>query len=88
MAQTTINDAYRKEARERACILITRRMYEVAIPFNAVACPSFQYMIEAIGQYGVGKKGPSIHEVGVTNLKKELELTKDMMKDHAIECVK
>ena len=33
-------------------------------------------MIEAIGQYGVGMKGPSIYEVRVTNLKKELELTK------------
>ena len=68
--QTTINDAYKKEARERACMLMTRWMYEAAIPFNAVTYPSFQLMIEAIGQYGVGMKGPSIHEVKVTNLKK------------------
>ena len=54
MNQTTINDAYKKEARERACMLITRWMYEAAIPFNAVTYPSFQPMIEAIGQYGVG----------------------------------
>ena len=56
MNQTTINDAYKKEARERACTLITRWMYEAAIPFNAVTYPSFQPMIEAIGQYGVGMK--------------------------------
>ncbi|RVW62502.1 hypothetical protein CK203_064010 [Vitis vinifera] len=63
MNQTTINDAYKKEARERACMLITRWMYEAAIPFNAVTYPSFQPMIEAIGQYGVGMKGPTFHEV-------------------------
>ena len=85
MAQTTINDAYTKEAREKACSLIARWMNEAAIPFNAVMYPSFQPMIEAIGQYGVGMKGPSIHEVRVTHLKKELELTKDFMKDHEME---
>ena len=41
MNQTTINDAYKKEARERACTLITRWMYEAVIPFNAVTYPSF-----------------------------------------------
>ncbi|KAJ9688880.1 hypothetical protein PVL29_014498 [Vitis rotundifolia] len=85
MNQTTINDAYKKEARERACMLITRWMYETIIPFNAVTYPSFQPMIEAIGQYGVGMKGPTPHEVKVTNLKKELGLTKDLMKDHMVE---
>ncbi|RVW91134.1 hypothetical protein CK203_039963 [Vitis vinifera] len=47
-------------------------MYEAAIPFNAVTYPSFQSMIEAIGQYGVGMKGPTFHEVRVTNFKKEI----------------
>ena len=42
-------------------------------------------MIEAIGQYGVGMKRPTLHEVRVTNLKKELALTKDLMKDHMVE---
>ncbi|KAL6323003.1 hypothetical protein AAG906_023620 [Vitis piasezkii] len=62
MNQTTINDAYKKEARERVCILITRWMYKAAIPFNAVTYSSFQPIIEAIGQYGVGMKGPTLHE--------------------------
>ncbi|RVW36368.1 hypothetical protein CK203_083841 [Vitis vinifera] len=66
-------------------MLITRWMYEAAIPFNAVTYPSFQPMIEAIGQYGVGMKGPTFHEVRVTNLKKELALTKDLMKDYMVE---
>ncbi|RVX19297.1 hypothetical protein CK203_008531 [Vitis vinifera] len=55
MNPTTINDAYKKEARERVYMLITRWMYEAAIPFNAVTYPSFQPMIEAIGQCGVGR---------------------------------
>ena len=85
MNQTTINNAYKKEAKEKACMLITRSMYEVAIPFNAVTYPSFQPMIEAIGQYGVGMKGPTFHEVRVTNVKKKLALTKDLMKYHMVE---
>ena len=85
MNQTTINDAYKKEARERDCMLITRWMYEAVIPFNAVTYLSFQPMIEAISQYGVGMKGPILHKVRVTNLNKELVLTKDLMKDHMVE---
>ena len=80
--QTTINNAYKKEAKERVDILFYRWMYDAAIPFNAVNYASFQPMLEAIGQYGVGYKGPSFHNVRVTNLKKELALTNDSMKDH------
>ena len=83
--QTTINNAYKKEAKERTDILFCRWMYDAAIPFNAVNYASFQPMLEAIGQYGVDYKGPSFHDVRVTNLKKELALTKDSMKDHFIE---
>ena len=85
MNQTTINDAYKMETRERAYMLITRWMYEAAISFNVVTYPSFQPMIEAIGHYGVGMKGPTFHDVRVSNLKKELALTKDLMKDHMVE---
>ena len=60
-------------------------MYDVMIPFNAVNYASFQLMLEAIEQYGVGYKGSSFHDVRVTNLKKELALTKDSMKDHFTE---
>ena len=60
----------------RANILFCRWMYDAAIPF--------QPMLEAIGQYDVGYKGPSFHDVRVTNLKKEFSLTKDSMKDHFI----
>ena len=85
MNKSIINDAYKIEARERICMLIIRWMYKAAIPFNAVTYPSFQPMIEAIDQYGVGMKVPTLHEVWVTNLKKELTLIKYLMKDHIIE---
>ena len=71
MDQSTINDAYKKGARERACMLIKRWMYEAIIPFNAITYPSFQTMIEAINQYDVGMKEPTLHEVSVTKLKKK-----------------
>ena len=62
MKQTTINDA-RKELQERAYREIARWLYNAAIPFNAVKFPQFQVMIDAIGRYGIGMKGPSYHEV-------------------------
>ena len=40
--QTTINDSYNKELREKACVDITRWMYEAAIPFNVVNYDSFK----------------------------------------------
>ena len=66
-------------------MLIIRWMYEAAIPFNAITYLSFQPMIEVIDQYGIGMKGPTLHEVRVTNLKKELAFTKDLIKDHMVE---
>ena len=38
ITQTTMNDAYKKEVRERVCSLISRWMYDVVIPFNVVTC--------------------------------------------------
>ena len=83
--QTTINNAYKKEAKERAGLLFCRWMYDAAIPFNAVNYASFQPMLETIGQYDVGYKGPSFHDVRFTNLKKELALIKNSMSDHFTE---
>ena len=66
-------------------MLITRWVYETIITFNAITYTIFQPMIEAIGQYGVGMKGSTLHEVRVINLKKELTLTKYLMKDHIVK---
>ena len=83
--QTTINNAYKKEAKERADILFCRWMYGAAIQFNTMDYASFQLMLKEVGQYGVSYEGLSFHEVRVANLKKELTLTKDLVKDHVTE---
>ncbi|KAL4653643.1 hypothetical protein ACB092_01G319700 [Castanea dentata] len=86
--QTTINDAYKKELREKACVDIARWMYEAAIPFNAVNYDSFNAAIQFIGRYGIGMKPPSYHEVRVPLLKKEVVHTNDIMKSHKEEWAK
>lgn len=83
--QTTINDAYKKELREKACTDIARWMYEAAIPFNVVNHDSFKVAIESIGRYGVGMRPPSYHEVRVPLLKKEVTRTDNIMRGHREE---
>ncbi|KAM3754067.1 hypothetical protein ACB098_03G139600 [Castanea mollissima] len=83
--QTTINDAYKKELREKACVDIAKGMYEAAIPFNAVNYDSFNVAIQSIGRYGVGMKSPSYQEVRVPLLKKEVVHTNDKMNSHKEE---
>ena len=83
--QTKINDAYKKELREKACVDIARWMYEAAIPFNAINYDSFNAAIQSIGWYGIGMKPPSYYEVRVPLLKKEVVHTNDIMKSHKEE---
>ncbi|GMP48782.1 hypothetical protein CsSME_00016021 [Camellia sinensis var. sinensis] len=82
------NDPYKKEMRARALQRFARWMYDAGIPFNAVNYESFGPMIEAIGQYGPGMKPPTYHEVRVTQLKKEVKHTEDLMKYHKEDCAK
>ena len=88
LRQSTINEACKKELREKACRDIARWMYDAAIPFNAVNYPSFDVMIESIGQYGVGLKPPSFHEVRVPLLKKEMSDVTKLMKTYEEEWAK
>ncbi|XP_065856458.1 uncharacterized protein [Euphorbia lathyris] len=85
LKQTTINDACKKELRERACLDITKWMYDAAIAFNAVKYPSFDVMVESIGEYGIGMKAPSYHEVRVPFLNKVVNEVKDSMKSYEAE---
>ncbi|XP_059650757.1 uncharacterized protein LOC132296590 [Cornus florida] len=64
--QTTIDNACKKELRNRAC-------------------QRFAPVVEAIGQHGPRMKPPSYHEVRVPLLKKELEHTDNLMRDHRQE---
>ncbi|XP_039127447.1 uncharacterized protein LOC120263558 isoform X1 [Dioscorea cayenensis subsp. rotundata] len=85
LKQTTINDTCKKELRERACREIARWLYDAAILFNAVKYPQFQVMIDAIGQYGIGMKAPSYHEVRVSLLNKEMEDGKKILQSYEEE---
>ncbi|GMP25163.1 hypothetical protein CsSME_00002160 [Camellia sinensis var. sinensis] len=82
------NDPYKKEMRARAVQRFARWMYDAGIPFNAVNYESFGPMIEAIGQYGPDMKPPTYHEMRVTQLKKEVKHTEDLMKNHIEDCAK
>ncbi|KAL6559467.1 hypothetical protein OROGR_004584 [Orobanche gracilis] len=86
--QSTINEACKKELRKRACRDIARWMYDAAIAFNAVNHPSFDVMVESIGQYGCGMKPPTYHEVRVPLLRKEVNEVNEMKKSYEDECVK
>lgn len=44
----------------------------VGIPFNAATYDSFHIMIEAIGQFGPGMKKPSMYDLRVPLLRKEV----------------
>ncbi|KAL6502448.1 hypothetical protein OROHE_024453 [Orobanche hederae] len=86
--QTTINEACKKELREKACRDIAKWMYDATIAFNAVNYPSFDVMVESIGKYGCGMKPPSYHEVRVPLLKKEVDEVNQMKKSYEDEWVK
>ncbi|RDX69606.1 hypothetical protein CR513_51253, partial [Mucuna pruriens] len=69
--QTSINDAYQKEARAKTIQYIARFFYRNGIPFNVTRSNSFKLMIEAVGNYGSHLKSPSYHELRVPLLKKD-----------------
>ncbi|XP_058009419.1 uncharacterized protein LOC131183187 [Hevea brasiliensis] len=63
-------------------------MYDAAIPFNAINYPSFQDMVESIGQFGIGMKAPSFHEVRVPLLNEEVAEVKNSLKSYEEEWAK
>ncbi|XP_039044369.1 uncharacterized protein LOC120183815 [Hibiscus syriacus] len=71
--QQTINETCRKNLRDKVCHEIGRWFNDAGIPFNAATYESFQIMIEAIGQFGPGIKAPSMYELRVPILNKEVE---------------
>lgn len=61
-------------------------IYCVAIPFNDTTYDSFHVMVEAIGQFGPGMNPPSMYELRVPLLKKEVATIQEKMVDHKTEC--
>ena len=85
--QQSINEACDKEVRDRTIQYLARFFYRNSIAFNVVRSKSFKIMVEAIGNYGPHVKAPTYHEMRVPLLKKEMELTKEMMKPLEMEMV-
>lgn len=48
-------------------------MYDEAITFNATKYSQFLVMIDTIGQYSIGMKGPIYHEAKILLLNKEVK---------------
>ncbi|XP_058003663.1 uncharacterized protein LOC110645316 [Hevea brasiliensis] len=88
LKQTTINEACKKELREKACRDIARWMYDAVIPFNAANYPSFQVILESVGQFGIGWKAPSYHELRIPLLNKEVTDVKNELKSYEEEWAK
>lgn len=68
-----------KDLRDKVCSGIARWFYDEGLPFNAVTYPSFKEMMELIGQYGMGLKPPSLHELRLPLLQKEVANTHTML---------
>lgn len=75
-----------KELREKVCAGIARWFYDAGIPFNAVTYDSFKEITEFIGQYGMGLKPPSMHELRVPLLQREVANIHTMLLKGALSC--
>ncbi|XP_025801428.1 uncharacterized protein LOC112880916 [Panicum hallii] len=80
--QTKLTTQKREERRDRACEYICQFFYEASIPHHTVTLPSFAHMLEAIGQFGRGLRGPSPYEMGGPFLRKRKQKVLDGFKNH------
>ncbi|KAK9698038.1 hypothetical protein RND81_08G078200 [Saponaria officinalis] len=85
--QPTINEVCRKDLRDKACREIARWFYDAGIAFHAASYESFHVMIEAVGQFGPGMKPPSMYELRVPLLNKEVQDTDLIVEEHKKEWV-
>ena len=61
--QFKLSTEKREEKRDRACVYICQFFYEAGIPHNTVSLPSFDLMLEAIGDLGRNLRGPTPFEM-------------------------
>ncbi|XP_048633100.1 uncharacterized protein LOC106367279 [Brassica napus] len=74
-----------KEERDNACRAIAKWFYDAAIPFNAANYDSFKEALELVGRYGSGFKPPSMYELRVPFLIKEVEEVENQLVEHKTE---
>jgi Protein of unknown function (DUF 659) len=72
----------KEEKKDRACEYIAQWFYEVGIPHNAVTLPNFDLMLEAIGDYGRGLKGPTMYELNGSLLQKRKKKIQEVLVKH------
>ncbi|XP_048616815.1 uncharacterized protein LOC125575425 isoform X2 [Brassica napus] len=76
-----------KESRDKACRAIERWFIDAGIPFYAITYDSFKEVCELIGQYGSGFKPPSMYELRVPLLKKEVEEAEKQLVEYKADWV-
>ncbi|XP_015697145.1 uncharacterized protein LOC102715424 [Oryza brachyantha] len=74
-AKTTKFVKQMEKKRRRAIESIAAFCYEAGIPFNALCIESFHLMVEAIGKFGPGLRGPSVDELRDHLLKEQVSAT-------------
>ncbi|AQK80302.1 General transcription factor 2-related zinc finger protein, partial [Zea mays] len=80
--QTKLSTQKREDRRDRACEYICQFLYEAGIAHNTVTLPSFGHMLEAIGAFGRGLRGPSAYEMSGPFLKRAKQKVLDRFKNH------
>ncbi|KAG6417985.1 hypothetical protein SASPL_120182 [Salvia splendens] len=80
--QSKISTEKREEKRDRACEYICQFFYEASIPHNAVTLPSFDLMLEAVGDFGRNLRGPSRYEMSGKFLQKRKKKVIESFKAH------
>jgi hypothetical protein len=80
--QSKISTEKREEKRDRACEYICNFFYDASIPHNVTTLPSFELMLEAIGDFGRGLRGPTPYEMSGKFLQKRKRKVQELVKAH------
>ncbi|XP_076955019.1 uncharacterized protein LOC143629695 [Bidens hawaiensis] len=84
--QQTLNEVCKKELRVNACREINKWFCDAHIPFHAATYKSFQSMFDAVLQFGLEFKAPSMSELRVPLLKMEVEEIDIRIDEYKKEC--
>jgi hypothetical protein len=80
--QSKLSTEKREEKRDRTCEYICQFFYEARIPHNATTLPSFDLMLEALGDFGRNLRGPTPYEMSGKFLQKRKRKVQELLKSH------
>ena len=80
MRQLNVKEALDKKAVDRVHQDILRFWYQVGLSFNSMRLPTFERMVQSIGEYSKNLLVPSYHDIRVPILNKEMEYTETLLK--------